>query len=282
MKITTLIENHTSDATPDLAAEHGLSLHIEHDGESILFDTGATGAFSDNATKLGVDLSAVDLVVLSHHHYDHGSGLSAFLETNSHAKVYLRTADEGEPYVRAFGLIRRYIGLDETLFERYPDRFVFVDQFCEIAPGTYVFVEIAHGYARPKGNKYLYLRREDGYVHDPFKHELILAIREEGGLVIFTDCSHSGALNMVKTVVDRFPDSPVKAVIGGFHLIGMPIFKTMAGSKAEVQGMGLEMLTYPVGRYYTGHCTGDKAYRVLKDVMGDRLQPISTGSKIYL
>ena len=143
MKITTLIENHTSDAIPDLTAEHGLSLHIEYDGQSILFDTGATGAFSDNAARLGVDLSAVDLVVLSHHHYDHGGGLSAFLETNSHAKVYLRTADEGEPYVRAFGLIRRYIGLDKTLFERYADRFIFVDQFLEIAPGVFVFAKIA-------------------------------------------------------------------------------------------------------------------------------------------
>ena len=280
MKITTLIENHTSDATPDLTAEHGLSLHIEHGGLSILFDAGATDAFSDNAARLGVDLSAVDLVLLSHHHYDHGGGLAAFLEMNSHAKVYLRTADEGDPYVRAFGLIRRYIGLDKTLFERYEDRFVFVDEFREISPGVFLFAEIAQAYARPKGNKYLYLRREDGYVHDPFKHELILAIREEDGLVIFTGCSHSGALNMVKTVVDQFPGVPVKAVVGGFHLIGMPVFKTMGGSKAEVRSMGNEMLTYAVDCYYTGHCTGDKAYKVLKGVMGERLQPITTGAKI--
>ena len=128
MKITTLIENHTNDATPDLTAEHGLSLHIEHGGLSILFDTGATGAFSDNADQLGVDLSAVDLLVLSHHHYDHGGGLETFFSTNTHAKVYLRSADVGEPHVRAFGLIRRYIGLDETIFEHYADRFVFIDE----------------------------------------------------------------------------------------------------------------------------------------------------------
>lgn len=280
MKITTLIENHTNDAAPDLTAEHGLSLHIEHGGLSILFDTGATGAFSDNADQLGVDLSAVDLVVLSHHHYDHGGGLETFFATNTHAKVYLRSADVGEPYVRSFGLIRRYIGLDETLFERYADRFVFVDEFTEIAPGVLLFTNIAQTYDRPKGNKYLYLRRDDGYVHDPFKHELILAIRVEDGIVIFTGCSHSGALNMVETVIDRFPDVPVKAVIGGFHLIGMPVFKTMGGSRKEVQAIGNEMLTYPVHCYYTGHCTGEKAYNVLKDVMGERLHEITTGAVI--
>jgi 7,8-dihydropterin-6-yl-methyl-4-(beta-D-ribofuranosyl)aminobenzene 5'-phosphate synthase len=284
MKITTLIENHVSDNTSDLTAEHGLSLHIERDierdGHSILFDTGATSAFSDNAAKLGVILSTVDLVVLSHHHYDHGGGLTAFLANNDHASAYLRSPDDGEPYVRAYKFIRRYIGLDEKLFQKYADRFVFVDQFTEIAPGVFLFAEIVQAYPRPKGNQYLYLRRESGYVHDPFKHELILAIREEGGMVIFTGCSHSGALNMVKTVVDRFPDVPVKAVVGGFHLIGGPIFKAMGGSKAEVQAIGSEMLTYPVDCYYTGHCTGEKAYSVLKDVMGDRLRPVSTGVEI--
>ncbi len=280
MKITTLIENHLIEKTTDLTAEHGLSLHIEHDGQSILFDTGATAAFGDNAAKLGIDLNTVDLAVLSHHHYDHGGGLASFLATNDHARVYLRSPDEGEPYARVFRFVRRYIGLDETLFERFAKRFVFVDQFREIAPGIFLFAEIAQTYDRPKGNRYLYLRRADGYVHDPFKHELILAIREADGIVIFTGCSHSGALNMVKTVVDQFPDVPVKAVVGGFHLIGNPVFKTMGGSKSDVQAIGTEMLDYPVDRYYTGHCTGEKAYAVLKGVMGDRLQSIATGTAI--
>ena len=108
----------------------------------------------------------------------------------------------------------------------------------------------------------------------------IIGLWETIGIVIFTGCSHSGALNMIKTVVDRFPDVPVKAVVGGFHLIGMPVFNTMGGSRKDIQAIGSEMLAYPVDCYYTGHCTGDKAYAVLKDVMTDRLQPITTGTEI--
>lgn len=54
----------------------------------------------------------------------------------------------------------------------------------------------------------------------------------------------------------------------------------MGGSRKEVQAIGNEMLAYPVDCYYTGHCTGDKAYTVLKDVMTDRLQSITTGAEI--
>jgi len=104
MKITSLIENNPSPERQDLRAEFGLSLHIEHEGAGILFDTGATGAFSRNAPQLGIDLTAVDVAVLSHHHFDHGGGLAAFLEQNSRAVVYLKRPVEGVPYGRAVSL----------------------------------------------------------------------------------------------------------------------------------------------------------------------------------
>ena len=72
MKLTVLMENTT--VREDLTAEHGLSLYIEANGKRILFDTGASATFADNAEKLGIDLSQVDLCILSHGHYDHGGG----------------------------------------------------------------------------------------------------------------------------------------------------------------------------------------------------------------
>ncbi len=74
MQITTLIENDVADQRADLVAEWGLSLYIEHRDKKLLFHTGAKGALVQNAERLGVDLSHVDLVVLSHHHVDHGGG----------------------------------------------------------------------------------------------------------------------------------------------------------------------------------------------------------------
>jgi len=87
MKIHVLMENSAS--SDDFAAEHGLSLLVETAGRHILFDTGASAAFADNAEKMGVDLSRVELAVLSHGHYDHGGGLTRFLEVNTQASVWV-------------------------------------------------------------------------------------------------------------------------------------------------------------------------------------------------
>lgn len=111
MKVTVLIEN--TALREDLTAEHGLSLLIETGSHTILFDAGQTGAFADNAQKLGIDLSKVDFCILSHGHYDHGGGMARFLELNRRAKVYVNE--------NAFGAyhngVRKYIGLDLRLRE---------------------------------------------------------------------------------------------------------------------------------------------------------------------
>ena len=82
MKIITLMEN--TQGEEGCAFEHGLSLYIETEKHKILADTGATGAFAENAEKLGVNLSSVYMVVLSHGHYDHSGGILTFTEKNRH------------------------------------------------------------------------------------------------------------------------------------------------------------------------------------------------------
>ena len=74
MKISFLVDN-KSILQEKYMPEHGLSLFVEVDNQSILFDTGATDVYIQNAKKMGVDLKKVDYVVLSHGHYDHTGGL---------------------------------------------------------------------------------------------------------------------------------------------------------------------------------------------------------------
>ena len=87
-------------------------------------DCGSSDAFACNAERLGIDLDGVDLAILSHHHYDHGGGLSRFFEINSHASVYLAGHPAGAPCFKALGgMVKKYIGLDRTLFIKYSNRF---------------------------------------------------------------------------------------------------------------------------------------------------------------
>ena len=280
MKITTLIENRDGIADGEhLKGEWGLSLHIAFNGHHILFDTGASGAFADNARKLSVDLSAVDAVVLSHHHYDHGGGLKRFLQINPCAEVYMAKAPDGKCCARAFGLFTKYIGLDYAALSGFGRQFQAVEKPVEILPRVHLLPCIEGSHPRPQGNRRLYLKKDGRLLPDAFSHELVMAIEEHGELVVFTGCSHNGLLNMLDTIAAAFPGIAVKAVIGGFHLVSSPLFNRMAGSRQQVEAFGKAVLKHPVGVAYTGHCTGAQAFDVLQSVMGERIVDMRTGSR---
>jgi 7,8-dihydropterin-6-yl-methyl-4-(beta-D-ribofuranosyl)aminobenzene 5'-phosphate synthase len=278
MRITTLIENSPSDTDSQLAAEWGLSLHIAFNGRQILFDTGASGAFARNAERLAVNPGAVEAVVLSHHHFDHGGGLKRFFALNANATVYIGRMPAGECWFRRFVLLKRYIGLDKTLFEIHAARFSEVLEPVEILPDVFIFPDIGGIHPSPRGNRSLCLKDAHGFRADDFRHEIVMAIKENDQLVIFTGCSHSGVLNMIDTVARAFPEVPIKAVIGGFHMVGIPPFNTLADPVDQVAAVGKAVMEYPVGVAWTGHCTAAKAFGVLKGVMGERLQAIKTGT----
>ena len=86
MKIWTLVEN--TSINENIKNEHGLSFYIETKNHKILFDFGQSDIFVENAEQMGIDLSCVDIAILSHGHYDHGGGIKKFLQINSNAKIY--------------------------------------------------------------------------------------------------------------------------------------------------------------------------------------------------
>ncbi len=279
MRITTLIENDTLENRDDLVAEFGLSLHIEFGTSRILFDTGSTGAFVDNAEALGIDLGEVDVAVLSHHHFDHGGGLERFFAANARAKVHLLKSDLVGRFFKGQEKVQP-IGLDLTLFDRFSDRFQFVTDTTKIAPGVFLLTEIPSTHERPKGNSHLFVEKDGELQADPFDHELVMVVRTDDGLVVFSGCSHNGILNMTDAAAQQWPGEPIRAIIGGFHLIGLPIANTMAGSRAQVEEIGRRILEIGPAKVCTSHCTGQKAFNVLSDVMGDTLESFHTGSII--
>lgn len=256
MTITVLTENTV--CREDLTCEHGLSLYIETGSHKILFDAGQSGAFADNAKKLGIDLSSVDFTVLSHGHYDHGGGLGRFLEVNKTAPVYLRRD--------AFGCHRnaegKFIGLAEEL--KGNPRLVFTDNTLEIAPDITLFS--CNGLPRPYGTDSAGLTLEGRA--DMFLHEQYLLIEEASKRILISGCSHKGILNIVSWFKPN-------VLIGGFHFMKLPPDSPALDRAAEI------LLEYPTV-YYTGHCTGAMQFQHLKAKMGDRLEELSTGRTFVL
>ena len=257
MKITVLMEN--TACREDLTAEHGLSLYIEACGKKILFDSGSSAAFADNAEKLGVDLSKVDLMILSHGHYDHGGGIRRFLELNKTAPVYLHR----RAFARCHAATGLYIGLDRTL--KGCDRLHFTEGKVQLAPGLTLFDcnrRKRHVPVAPYG---LVVRRGGGMQPDSFSHEQYLLIEEAGKRICISGCSHKGIENIVKWFQ---PD----VLVGGFHFMRLED-EGILGKKAAA-------LLESTAVFYTGHCTGEMQYGVLKEKMGARLHRIQTGSAL--
>ena len=254
MKVVTLMEN--TACREDMCFEHGLSLYIETKTHKILFDAGQTGAFAENAQKLGVDLREVDFAVLSHGHYDHGGGLKAFLKCNETAPVYV-SQYAFEPHYGANG----YIGLDLGL--QNSDRIRYVAEDIPLDMGMALCrIDVA-----PMDTAGLTLEEKGERKPDDFRHEQYLLIEEKGKRILISGCSHKGILNIVEAFQ---PD----VLIGGFHFMKIT-------EEEKLKTAAEKLLTYNTV-YYTGHCTGQKQYDFLKNIMGDKLYYISAGTVLEL
>ena len=270
MRIRTLIENNPHPDRDDLGAEHGVSFFVEVKDHVYLSDVGQSGSFADNARSLGVDLSQVEVLAISHHHYDHGGGLGRFFEENQHAKVFMRQASTEDFVVDSPPDPLRYIGLDKGLLKAHSNRIEMIEENQEVAPGLHLLTDIPDRYPKPDGDLRLQILRQDGGLRsDEFKHEIVTVIEGETGLVLLTGCGHNGVLNMLAAVHQAFPDRAVQAVIGGFHL--------HHEGRDEILEVSEKLLAEEIPVVVSGHCTGKKALSMLEDCLGKRFQRLFTG-----
>lgn len=249
IKVVTLIEDTKINEPKDLVPAHGVSLYIERNGERMLFDTGPSSQFIRNSEKLGVDLKKIDIAIISHTHMDHIGGLASFLWINKRANIVLSRNALKNPDFRA---------LCSRMDEETLNRIRFVDHSTEIAQDVFILTKTEGRYP----------------IRDRVDHEIVLVIKNNNKLIIFSGCSHGEILNIIGTVMRTFPNIYVRAVIGGFHLTET--------AKYSVEQIGKEMLKYPIMKIYTCHCTGVENYRALKTILGVKIEYISTGSKFYL
>ena len=257
-----------------LETEHGLSILLQTKRHKILLDTGASDVFIRNAELLGVDLSDVDYVFISHGHSDHAGGLRYFLEQNRQAKVIVSPdAMSGKFYSKRGNLH----SITTVWPKSIKNRLITVEKGgacdvdnivgghpCEIVDGLYIIAHIPQIHQMPKGNQHLFVEDTKGeYVNDDFRHEL--ALYTDGFL--FTGCAHSGLENILAAC-----PYPVNTVVGGFHLLDGQ------ESEEELQALATGLKEkYPSTQFYTSHCTGNNVFEVMKGVMGEQLQSFSAG-----
>ncbi|MBQ3291284.1 MAG: MBL fold metallo-hydrolase [Mogibacterium sp.] len=275
MKITILVDNNDGHdpAGAPLKGEWGLSFYIEYNGRNILLDAGLSGLFAENAAKLGIDLGKVDYAVLSHAHDDHANGMDTFFELNSRAPLYVADGCEENCYDFENGSYR-YAGIPRGILSRHRDRIIRACGDEYIDEGIRLL-----GHTTPELDKLglaenMFLLKETGedapvFIPDDFSHEQSLVFELPEGIVIFNSCSHAGADNIVNEVTEVYPGRKVLAMIGGFHLFNKTDDYVRAFA-SRLGNTGAESIV-------TGHCTGDKALGILKEILGDKVIPMETG-----
>jgi 7,8-dihydropterin-6-yl-methyl-4-(beta-D-ribofuranosyl)aminobenzene 5'-phosphate synthase len=254
----------------ELTKDWGFSALVEHGGKLILFDTGNDATiFEHNVKALGVDLTKLDFVVISHRHADHATGLRYVLKVNPNVTVYV-PADGGNGFGGA-PLPTTFLRADEALPAkmRYfggadPEHFawgklydtgnfVLVDRLTEVSPGIFLVRSVS---------------QKKGTLELP---ELTLAIKRPNGLLLVDGCSHAGIEAILEAASAVDPRTEI--VFGGFHLVTTPV--------EEIDALVENLKTkWKVQRIAPGHCTGEPAFARLKKAYGENYLYAGLGTKI--
>ena len=256
----------------ELTKDWGFSALVEHNGKRILFDTGNDAAkFEHNVKALGVDLTKLDFVVISHRHTDHATGLRYVLSVNPNVTVYVPAdgtngfggapipntyfrADESLPAkMRYFGGAEPEHLTSGKLYET--GNFVLVNQLTEVSPGIFLVRTVS---------------QKKGTLELP---ELTLAIKRSNGLLLVDGCSHAGIEAILEAA--KAVDPRTEIVFGGLHLVTTPV--------EEIDALVENLRTkWKVQRIAPGHCTGEPAFARLKKAYGENYLYAGLGTKVEL
>lgn len=278
VQITVLIEDSKSPAKPHLKSKHGLSFFIKakigDDKVTVLMDTGASPeALLHNVDAMDVNLEDVDVIALSHGHYDHTGGLLEALKRMKKRVPVIAHPTVFDPKLSLMPHLR-LIGAPFKVsdFESAGGVPVFASDPVKIADGITTTGEVPRitAFESVRGFWNVHNRK---FVEDKMLDDQSLVIDVEGkGLVVVAGCAHAGIINTIKYAQKITGNSRVYAVLGGFHL-GNAENERIQATVDELEKLDPKF----VGPC---HCTGKKAVKKIAEAFGDRCQPLHTGDII--
>lgn len=271
MRITTLAENTATKV--GMLAEHGLSMFVEVGGLCLMLDTGQTGTAVHNARALGVDLSRVDHIVLSHGHQDHTGGLKEVLGAIGHEVAVHAQEQVFDPrYVVRSGGKPRYSGLPylRAHLEALGAVFHLSAGPATIAEGIMTTGPVPRNSGFEKIDSDLRVAGDTGLVQDEVPDDQALVVKTPRGLVVLLGCAHRGMVNTLVRAREVANEDRIYAVLGGTHL-GFATSEQLDRTISALREMGVE-------RIGVSHCTGLPAAGRLAAEFGDRFFYNNVGS----
>lgn len=274
MKLSLIVENKTY--SEGIRTEHGLALLIETDEKIILFDSGESDAVINNANVMDIDLTGVDLAILSHGHYDHSGGMPLFNKIDPDAKIYIQKNafnksydidKKGKPTGNNIGI--RWTDEEK---KRIEPKLVFTEEPVYITDNIIISGSIPQK-LRENGTERFLRESGESYVHDDMDHEQFLIIRENGKLNIFSGCSHNGVVPIIEYTNMLFPGEEIRLLFGGFHLYN---------SKDDHLLFDVGRITSLDVEYFMPvHCSGLNAMFRMKELLDDRCILLNAGDKLF-
>ena len=262
-------------ATEPWAAEHGLSLLLETNGEAILFDTGAGDALSPNARRAKIDGEKIEKIIISHGHYDHTGGLPTALSLAPNALLYyapgilrrrFNLAPEKPPREISIPAAARaaFDGLDES--RRHE-----IGRFTQIGPGLFLTGPIPRQSGETTGGPF-FLDADRTMPDEIADEQALLAADAKNRGVLIQGCSHAGILNTVTCCRVNRPDVSIKTIVGGLHLQSAPVERLEAAVEF-LQDAG-------VTRLVLMHCTGENAVDYFQKNFRGEVETVRAGESV--
>ncbi len=266
------ILNDAFGSRPGLEQDWGYSALIEFEGKRILFDTGDNiEVFRRNVEALHVDLTRLDMVIVTHAHGDHTSGLRYVLAKNPKVKLYV----PDDPFFTGTVLPPGFLTADAR--PELPARMRYFGGGERPEPkGWVAWTDTNMTAVSESMNIGPHMRLVALVSEKPaFKglREISLVLDTAAGPVVFVGCSHPGVERILAAATAADPNKPVVMLAGGLHLL--------QDSPEQVEGT-LDVLAdkYHVKTMSIGHCSGELAFMRVQQRWGERSRYAGLGETV--